>query len=63
MVKLDTVFTRAKELSEKRLEICNTCEHLEKNLMRCNKCGCFMNFKTLLPIAECPIGKWGKKDD
>lgn len=63
MVKLDTVFTRAKELSEIRLEICNTCEHLEKNLMRCNKCGCFMNFKTLIPSSECPIGKWGKKDD
>ena len=62
MVKLDTVFTRAKELSEKRLEICKTCEHLTSH-MRCNKCGCFMNYKTLIPSSECPIGKWGKKDD
>jgi hypothetical protein len=62
MLKLDTVFTREKEMSEKRLEVCRECEHLEKKLMRCNQCGCFMNFKTLMKSAECPIGKWGKEN-
>lgn len=43
---------------QERMTICRKCEYLEKALSRCTKCGCFMNFKTRLKKATCPIGKW-----
>ncbi len=46
------------EIVDSRLEICMSCEHLNKRLVKCNKCGCFMKLKTTLKQAKCPIGKW-----
>lgn len=43
---------------DKRLEICNSCEFLTKLTKQCKKCGCFMEFKSKLKNAGCPIGKW-----
>jgi len=51
-----------KPLSELRLEICATCENFIEITKQCKKCGCLMAFKTKLPHAECPIGKWGKSE-
>lgn len=45
-------------LIEYRLKICNSCAAFRKNTKRCSKCGCFMNFKSTLKQAKCPIGKW-----
>jgi translation initiation factor 2 gamma subunit (eIF-2gamma) len=59
MLKLDTIWTRRKDISEERLKICNQCEHFQHNNSKCKKCGCFMNYKTMLPYVDCPIGKWG----
>ena len=43
---------------EERKSICGSCEHL--TIMRtCEKCGCFMPVKILIPFINCPIGKWG----
>jgi hypothetical protein len=25
---------------------------------QCKQCGCFMEFKTRLEAAKCPLGKW-----
>lgn len=61
MIKLDTTITRAKELSEKRMEICRQCEHFKERTTQCRKCGCFMRFKTAMSGASCPIGKWSKE--
>lgn len=47
-----------KEIIEGRLEICNECPWLNKALQKCRKCGCFMQLKTTLLNAKCPIGKW-----
>jgi len=47
-----------KELIEERLAICNECPFLNKNLMKCKKCGCFMKLKTTLHEAKCPLDKW-----
>jgi len=47
-----------KELIDMRLEICNSCEWLNKRLVKCKKCGCFMKLKSTLKAASCPIGKW-----
>jgi hypothetical protein len=50
-----------KEISEKRLEICKSCPEFIKLTTQCKKCGCVMKFKTTLPLAVCPIGKWHKE--
>ena len=42
--------------SERRLAICKGCEYFHGT--RCAKCGCGMNFKTMLRSQRCPIGKW-----
>lgn len=53
----------AKPLSEEernaRYDICKSCEHLIELTSTCKKCGCFMQAKTYIAAAECPIGKWG----
>jgi hypothetical protein len=47
-----------KELIEERLSICGKCPWLDKRLVKCRKCGCFMKLKSTLKQASCPIGKW-----
>jgi hypothetical protein len=47
-----------RELIEQRLAVCNLCPAFRKNTKRCSKCGCFMQLKTTLRRAKCPIGKW-----
>jgi hypothetical protein len=47
-----------KELIESRLDICNTCEWLDKRIMKCRQCGCFMKLKSTLKQASCPLHKW-----
>lgn len=42
---------------EHRMSTCNSCEHFTQ-LRRCKQCGCFMDAKTKLAIAKCPINKW-----
>lgn len=61
-MKLDTIWTRANDLKNERLAICKGCEFFVEASSRCDQCGCFMNYKALLPNAKCPIGKWGKVD-
>lgn len=46
------------ELIEARLAICNECPWLDKRLVKCRKCGCFMKLKSTLKQASCPIGHW-----
>ena len=46
------------ELHEFRLAICRTCEFFKPKSERCAKCGCFMQLKTKLEHAKCPVGKW-----
>lgn len=46
------------EEAGKRLDICKACPELIQLTTQCKKCGCFMNVKTKLKMAKCPIGKW-----
>lgn len=41
---------------EERMTLCRACEFFKNE--RCMKCGCWMNAKTHLETAKCPIGKW-----
>ena len=45
------------EVREKRLEICNSCEHLNV-IKQCKMCHCFVELKTKLEDAFCPLRKW-----
>ena len=47
-----------KDLIESRLAICNECPWLDKRFTKCKKCGCFMQLKTTLIQASCPLHKW-----
>lgn len=46
------------EESNERLDICKLCPEFIAITSQCKKCGCFMNLKTKLEAAKCPIGKW-----
>jgi len=43
-----------------RYNICLSCPSLIQATKQCKKCACFMNQKTKLPHASCPLGKWGE---
>lgn len=45
-----------KEIAEKRLSICESCDDYFKQF--CKNCGCYMPIKSKMEIASCPIGKW-----
>lgn len=47
-----------KDLMDERLAICNKCPWLDKRLTKCKQCGCFMQLKTTLRQAKCPLGHW-----
>lgn len=56
-----------KQLAEKRLTVCNTCEFKGKNILlvdTCTKCGCPLSKKifTSLDYTTCPLGKWDDLD-
>jgi len=48
----------SESLSSERFSICKACPELITPINQCKKCGCFMNLKTSLKIAKCPLGKW-----
>lgn len=53
-----TVKKTNEELAVERLEICKACPELIQLTTQCKKCGCFMNLKTKIEAATCPLGKW-----
>ena len=46
------------EEASNRFDICRSCPELIKLTNQCKKCGCFMNLKTKLAKAACPVGNW-----
>jgi len=52
-----------KDYIQERREICNACEHKKIIIgaKMCEKCGCSIWAKTMIPIMKCPIGKWDAK--
>jgi hypothetical protein len=38
--------------------LCEGCEKWASKSRRCRSCGCFMDLKTTLPHASCPLAKW-----
>jgi hypothetical protein len=58
MIDVKEVWNERNKKAKERLEICNSCEHLDKTMVTCKKCGCFMKLKTLFPDSKCPEEKW-----
>jgi hypothetical protein len=48
----------SEEEASARFSICESCPFLIKATSQCSKCGCFMNLKTKLQKATCPVGNW-----
>ncbi len=46
------------ELSKLRMSVCETCPEFARIARQCKQCGCFLDLKTKLLEATCPIGKW-----
>ena len=64
-ISYNITFTRKEKEtpeSKSRMDICNACDRLMKPVKICKECHCFMPAKVLIPIVECPLGKWEKID-
>ena len=48
----------AEDVQKERMSICLQCPRLIKATRQCKECGCFMDAKTKLFDASCPLGKW-----
>jgi hypothetical protein len=48
----------SEDIQNSRFNICLSCPELINLTKQCKKCGCFMQAKTKIELAECPIGKW-----
>jgi rRNA maturation protein Nop10 len=48
------------DVKESRPSACESCEFFMRLSRQCVKCGCFMDLKTELPHAFCPVHKWGR---
>jgi hypothetical protein len=48
-----------KDVQDFRYEICKSCTLFNTAIKTCTACGCFMQLKTKLAHASCPIEKWG----
>ena len=47
-----------KDKAQERLDVCNKCKDLDRNLGRCNVCGCFVTVKVKADYESCPSGRW-----
>ena len=47
-----------------RLKACQSCEHLNKKLMRCKLCGCLIQHKAKWKTTSCPDKpqRWAKEN-
>ena len=46
------------EVQETRISLCNGCDELFHFSRQCKKSLCFVDAKTKLNGAKCPLGKW-----
>ena len=52
----------SEETFNKRWNICQSCDELRPRTKTCKQCNCFMQTKTTLPNAYCPLGHWDAED-
>lgn len=49
-----------REQQDTRLAVCEQCEFLFKEQVRCTKCGCFVKIKAWMATEDCPLNKWSE---
>ena len=56
----DSQYWYMKDYVQERRDICNACEHKKIIIgaRMCEKCGCSIWAKTMIPMMKCPVGKW-----
>lgn len=58
------------EIAEQRMNICTQCDKFNKDQIKCNVCGCYLEVKTecetnfnpkkaRYEVTHCPLGLWG----
>ena len=55
---MDEKYFLPEEKSQKRMNICKTCDHFIKTTQMCDVCMCIMPMKVKLAPASCPKNKW-----
>ncbi len=48
--------TVSSAIYDKRITVCESCEHLTNN--QCNLCGCYVKKKAKWSTERCPKNKW-----
>ena len=48
----------SQEQKQERLNICESCDKMNKDNKTCNECGCYLDIKTGWATESCPLGKW-----
>jgi len=48
----------SQEESDRRWEICNSCDEQDKDLKQCKVCTCYLSLKNELATEKCPLRKW-----
>ena len=61
--RIKNIMLHDQDIIDRRLSMCQGCEHFISATSQCKKCGCFMKVKTKLATARCPVGKWEKEYD
>lgn len=46
------------ELAAERLKVCTECPSFQRLSRQCALCHCFLDLKTKILSASCPINKW-----
>ena len=54
---IDTSIFVDSKVYDTRMDICISCDQLGE-WKKCKLCGCFMDLKSRLKFASCPLGKW-----
>ena len=58
--EISPLFFTTPEQKQERLAICYACDRWKPSTRQCKECGCFMDLKSKIKAADCPLGKWGK---
>lgn len=48
----------SKEIYEKRMVTCQSCDDLNRQKATCNLCGCYVEYKGRMETESCPKNKW-----
>jgi len=49
-----------RDIFNKRIETCESCEEFNKEERMCKKCDCYIDIKAAWATEQCPLNKWEK---